>query len=106
MNIGVSVHDGDVPEGAHVSVFGPLNIPAVSSETEITAAEVEDQHPSVDNKAECLEVGSLKPAPNHEGNHGDVDGPNEDTGAELAPEEKAKENPIERPVKESDGEKD
>ena len=106
MNIGVSVHDGDVKEGAHVSVFGPLNIPAVSSETEITAAEVEDQHPSVDNKAECLEVGSLKPAPNHEGNHGDVDGPNEDTGAELAPEEKAKENPIERPVKESDGEKD
>ena len=106
MNIGVSVHDGDIKEGAHVSVFGPLNIPAVSSETEITAAEVEDQHPSVDDKAECLKVGSLKPAPKHEGNHGEVDGPDEDTSAELAPEEKAEENPIERPVEECDGEKD
>ena len=106
MHVSVLIHDGDIPEGAHVPVLGPFDEPAVSSETEVATAEVEDQHPSVDDQAERLKVGSLEVAPKHEGNHGDVDGPNEDTGAELAPEEKAKENPIESPVEESDGEKD
>ena len=59
LNTGVSVHDGDIEEGAHVPMLGPFDIPAVSSKTEIAAAEVEDQHPSVDDKAECLKVSSL-----------------------------------------------
>ena len=106
MDTGVSVHDGDVPESSHVPVLGPFDVPAVFSETEVATAEVEDQHPSVDDKAECLQVSSLKPAPDHERKHCDVDGPNKDTGAELAPEEEAEEDPIERPVKECDREKD
>ena len=106
LNVGVSVHDGDVKVGAHVSVLGSFGVPAVSSETEIATAEVEDQHPSVNDKAECLEVSSLEPTPDCEGKEGDLVGPNEETGAELAPEEEAEEDPIERPVEEGNREKD
>ena len=99
------MHDGDVPEGAHVPVRGPFDEPAVSSETEIATAEVEDQHPSVNDKAESLKVSSLNIAPEHEWKHDDIDGPNEDTSAEVAPEEEAEEDPIEEPVEECDREK-
>jgi len=105
LHIGVFVHDGDIPECAHVPVRGPLDEPAVSSETEIATAEAEDQHPSVDDEAERLKVSSLQIAPEHEGKHDDVDGPNEDAGAEVAPEEEAEEDPIEKPVEERDREK-
>ena len=75
----VGGQEGDIEEGVGVDEAweGSLG-PAVSSDEKVASAEVEDQQPSVNEKAESLVVGSLDPADEGKWKMGEVKSPNED----------------------------
>ena len=89
----------DVKEGAHVSVLGAGNVPAVVTEFPVAAAEFESEQPAVDDEAESLVVKSLNVAEDHQRQHEDVQDPNEDSSAWFANEtNRVEEDKVEDPV--------
>jgi len=99
LNVG---EPGDVEGTVHVEVREP---PAVSTDEPDAAAPVEEDHPSVDDSAEGFENNAVDPAPDSEGQMGDVDDPDENTSAEFAvPSEQKPEDPVKNVVDEGNGE--
>ena len=93
LNVG---EPGDVECTVHVEVREP---PAVSTDEPDAAAPVEEDHPSVDDSAEGFENNAVDPAPDSEGQMGDVDDPDENTSAEFAvPSEQKPEDPVKNVV--------
>ena len=96
---GVSPHEWDIPECAHVPVLGAGSVPAVVSKDEVAATEVEGEHPAVNDKAEGLKEEPLDVAPDHEWEHEDVENPDKESSAWSADETNCKEeHPVEDPV--------
>jgi len=93
---------GDVEGTVHVPVREP---PAVSTDEPDAAGPVEKDHPSVDDSSEGFKDNAVDPAPDSEGQMGDVDDPDENTSAEFAvPSEQKPEDPVKNVVDEGDRE--
>ncbi len=71
--------EGDVKSAVHAEVRPP---PAVRADEQIAATPVEEKHPSVDDSTKSLKENAVDPAPDSEGQMGDVDNPNENAGTE------------------------
>lgn len=66
---------------------------------QVAATPVENQHPAVNDEAKGFKECSLNPSQDHQGNHGDVDDPDEDTSTKFANQtDGQKEDPIDNPV--------
>ena len=99
LNVG---EPGDIEGTVHVE---RVDSPAVSTDEPDAATPVEEEHPSVDDCTEGFEENAVDPAPDSEGQMGDVDDPDENTSAEFAvPSEQKPEDPVKNVIDEGDSE--
>ena len=92
---------GNIPVSAEFAVLGTLVEPAVLSESQVAARSLDEEHPSINDGTVSLKAESHQPSENMERKEGNVDQPDEETSAELAPEEKSKPDPVKKPISNS-----
>ena len=92
-------HDWDIPDGPVVPVLESSLEPTVASPANVAPATLEEEHPAVNQESVGLQAEALKPSKDVEWKEGDVEDPNEDHGAYLAPPgEETHPDPINEPI--------
>lgn len=76
-----------------------MSKPAVMSDDPEASAEVESEKPAINDGSENLIVQSLDISDDHDGDHGNVEDPDENSSARFANQaESENEDPVENPI--------
>lgn len=80
----ISEEDDQVSNFIVSSVLESLGKPAVVAPSEVAATATEEEHPTVNQKAHCLDENSKEPAEENDGEGGQLEGPDHEPSARGA----------------------